>query len=147
MSVWFIDAYMRHSTSLSWHIATLKWPLLCRWHQMQTFSALLALSAGNSSVTGEFPSHIPVTRSFDVFFHLRLNKRLTKQSWGWWFDMPSCSLGRHCDDHFELSGGPTHDNRAVIHEVTWRWISDDIFHWRYIASQEEFFSTDQHIYL
>ena len=24
----------------------------------------------------------PVTRSFDVFFDLRLNKRLSKQSWG-----------------------------------------------------------------
>ena len=31
----------------------------------------------------------PVTRSFDVFFDLRLNKRLRKQSWGWWFETPS----------------------------------------------------------
>ena len=37
-------------------------------HQMETFSALLALCAGNSSVTGEFPSQRPVVRSFDVFF-------------------------------------------------------------------------------
>ena len=36
-----------------------------------------------------------VTRSFDVFFDLRLNKRLSKQSWGWWFDMPSRPLWRH----------------------------------------------------
>ena len=36
-------------------------------HQMETFSALLALCAGNSPVTGEFPSQRPVTRSFDVF--------------------------------------------------------------------------------
>ena len=35
---------------------------------------------GNSPVTGEFPSQRPVTRSFDVFFDLRLNKRLSKQS-------------------------------------------------------------------
>ena len=34
--------------------------------------ALLALWAGNSPVTGEFPSQRPVTRSFDVFFDLRL---------------------------------------------------------------------------
>ena len=27
----------------------------------------------------------PVTRSFDVSFDLRLNKRLSKQPWGWWF--------------------------------------------------------------
>ena len=41
---------------------------------METFSVLLALCAGNSSVTGEFPSPRPVTRSFDVFFDLRLIK-------------------------------------------------------------------------
>ena len=35
--------------------------------------------------TGEFSAQKPVTRSFDVFFDLRLNKRLGKQSWGWWF--------------------------------------------------------------
>ena len=40
-----------------------------RWrHQMETFSALLAICAGNSPVTGEFPTQSPVTRSFDVFF-------------------------------------------------------------------------------
>ena len=45
-------------------------------HQMQTFSALLAICAGNSPVTGEFTAQRPVKRSFDVFFGLRLNKRL-----------------------------------------------------------------------
>ena len=49
-------------------------------HQMDKFSALLALCVGNSLVTGEFPSQRPVTRSFDVFFDLHLNKRLSKQS-------------------------------------------------------------------
>ena len=66
-------------------------------HQMETFSALLDLCAGNSPVTGEFPSQRPVTPSFDVFFDLRLNKRLSKQSWCWWFETPSCSLWRHCN--------------------------------------------------
>ena len=65
-------------------------------HQMETFSALPALCARNSPVTGEFPAQRPVTRSFGVFFDLRLNKRLSKQSWGWWFETPSCSLWRHC---------------------------------------------------
>ena len=37
---------------------------------METFSALLAFCAGNSPVTGEFPTQRPVTRSFDVFFDL-----------------------------------------------------------------------------
>ena len=49
-------------------------------HQMETFSALLAICAGNSPVPGEFPFQRPATRSFDVFFDLRLNKRLSKQS-------------------------------------------------------------------
>ena len=44
---------------------------------MEAFSALLAICAGNS------PAQRPVTRSFDVFFDLRLNKLLSKQSWGW----------------------------------------------------------------
>ena len=62
---------------------------------METLSALLVLCAGNSPVTGEFPSQRPVTRSFDVFFDLRLNKRLSKQSW--WLESPSCSLWYHCN--------------------------------------------------
>ena len=40
---------------------------------METFSALLAICAGNSPVTGEFSTQRPVTRSSDVFFDLRLN--------------------------------------------------------------------------
>ena len=42
---------------------------------MEAFFALLAHCVGNSPVTGEFPSQSPVTRSFDAFFALRLNKR------------------------------------------------------------------------
>ena len=41
---------------------------------------------GEFTGPGEFPTQRPVTRSFDVFFHLRLNKRLSKQPWGWWFE-------------------------------------------------------------
>ena len=63
-----------------------RWGGIITWwrHQMEAVSALLALCAGNSPVTGEFPSQRPVTRSFDVFFDQRLNKWLSKQSWGWW---------------------------------------------------------------
>ena len=64
-------------------------------HQMETFSALLAICAENSPVPGEFPAQRPVTRSFDVFFDPRPNKRLSKQSWGWWSETPSSSLLRH----------------------------------------------------
>ena len=69
-------------------------------HQMEAFSALLAICAGNSPVPGDFPTQRPVTRSFDVFFDLCLNKRLSEQSWGWWFEKPSRPLWRHCDGDF-----------------------------------------------
>ena len=64
-------------------------------HQMETFSALLAICAGNSPVTGEFLAQRPVTQKLWCFFDLRLNKRLSKQSRGWWFETPSCPLWRH----------------------------------------------------
>ena len=63
-------------------------------YQIETFSALLAMCAGNSPVTGEFPTQRPVTRSFDVFFDLRLNERLSKQSRGRWLETPSRPLWR-----------------------------------------------------
>ena len=65
---------------------------------METFSALLAFCAGNSPVPGEFPAQRPVTRSFDVFFDLRPNKRLSKQLWGWWFETHSPPLWRHSNE-------------------------------------------------
>ena len=82
-----------------------------RWcHQMETFSVLLALRVGNSPVTGEFPSQRPVTRNFNVFFDLCLNKRLSKQSRRRWFETSSRSLWHHCmraswtysNCHFEI---------------------------------------------
>ena len=68
-----------------------------RRHQMEKFSALLALCAGNSPVTAEFPTQRPVKRSCDVFIDLSLNKPLRKQLWGCWFETPSRSLWRHCN--------------------------------------------------
>ena len=64
--------------------------------------ALLAICTGNSPVTGEFSAQRPVTRSFDVFLDLRLNQRLGKQWWGWWFETPSSSLWRHCNEHCQF---------------------------------------------
>ena len=66
-------------------------------HQMETFSVLLVLCVGNSPVPGEFPAQRPMMWSFDVFFDLRPNKWLSKQSWGWWFEMQLRSLWRHCN--------------------------------------------------
>ena len=66
--IWLI-----HSSYIVVHDDVIKW----------NHYPLLTLCAGNSSVTGEFPAQRPVTRSFNVFFDLRLNKRLSKQSSGW----------------------------------------------------------------
>ena len=66
-------------------------------HQMETFSALLAFRPGNSPVTGELPARRPLTRSFYVFFVLRLNKQWSKQSWGQWLGTLSRSLWRQCN--------------------------------------------------
>ena len=71
-------------------------------HQMETFSALLGICAGNSPAPGVFPAQRPVTRSFDVFFDLRLNKWLRKQSWGWWFETLSRPSWRHCDGVYAI---------------------------------------------
>ena len=75
-----------------------EWLIETWWrHQMETFSALLVLCVGNSPVNGEFPAQRPVTRSFDIFFDPHPNTRLSKQSWGWWFETPSRSSWRHCN--------------------------------------------------
>ena len=66
-----------------------------RWrHQMETFSALLAICAGNSPVPVNSPHK---GQWHDVFFDLSPNKRLSKQWWGWWFETPSSPLWRHCN--------------------------------------------------
>ena len=57
------------------------------------------MCAGNSPASDEFPAQKPVTRSFDVFFDLCLNKRLLKQTWGWWFETLSRPLWRHCNEN------------------------------------------------
>ena len=88
-----------HSLSVGCRTDSGSWPLIgsCAWwrHQMETFSALLAICAGNSPVTGDFPTQRPVTWSFDVLFDLSLNERLIEQSWGCWIETLSRQLGRH----------------------------------------------------
>ena len=70
-----------------------------QWNMMTSSNGnIFRVTGPLSPVTGEFPSQRPVTRSFDIFFDLRLNKRLSKQSLGWWFETPSPSLWRHCND-------------------------------------------------
>ena len=75
MDVCFMDTWLKaysvgHTVI---YLSCLTW-----WrHQMESFSALLAICAVNSLVTGEFPTQRPVMQSFDAFFDLCLNKRLS----------------------------------------------------------------------
>ena len=59
--------------------------------------ALFMMTSSNGNISrvigslcGEFIGHRqrPVTRGFDAFFDLRLNKWMSKQSWGWLMETP-----------------------------------------------------------
>ena len=83
------------------------WPFMQEIHWIS--STMMTSSNGNifritGHLFGEFtgprwiPTQRPVTQSFDVFFDLRLNKQLSKQSCGWWFETLSLPLWRHCNE-------------------------------------------------
>ena len=88
---------------------------------METFSALLAICAGNSPAPGEFPTQRPVTRSFYVFFDLHPNKRLSKQWWGWWFEMQSRPLWRQCNEMPDHCPGELHIPFVNSHDGVMKW--------------------------
>ena len=66
------------------------------WNMMTSSNGNIFRVTGH--LCGEFPAQRPVTQSFDVFFDLRPNKRLSKHWRGWWFETPSCPLCRHCNE-------------------------------------------------
>ena len=74
-----LDKLLKHFYHITYVFDANAYIIHIKRHQMETFSTLLAICTGNSPVTGEFPAQRPVTRSFDVFFGLPLNKRLSKQ--------------------------------------------------------------------
>ena len=115
----YIYKWLPNASEIALKINWKNWHVIYTWwrHQMETFSTLLALCAGNSPVTGEIPSHRPVTRSFDVFFDLRLNKRLSKQLWGWSFETPSCPSWRHCNEN---KGYRSTDHAYNNQDVLWK---------------------------
>ena len=63
---------------------------------------------------GEFPTQRPVTRSFDVYFDLRPDKRLSKQLWGWWFETLSHSLWRHRNELWSFCKKVTYIDEFVL---------------------------------
>ena len=74
------DANFVHDDVIKWKHFRRYWPFVRGIHR-----------------SSEFPAQRPVTRSFDAFFDLHPNKRLSKQPWGWWFETPSWSLWRQCN--------------------------------------------------
>ena len=70
-------------------------------------------------VPGEFPSQRPVTRSFDVFFDLCLNKQVSKRSWGWWSETPPSSLWRQRSE----VGVTSSDNWRIWQVFVWNIIA------------------------
>ena len=89
------------------------------WKSMMTSSngSILRVTGplcGEFTGPGEFPAQRPVTRSFDVFFDLRLNKRLSKQPWGWWFETSSGSLWCHCNALKDKDKWWRHDMEALF---------------------------------
>ena len=93
-------------------------------HQMETFSALLALCAGNSPVFGEFPAQRPVKLSFDVFFDLHLIKRLSKHSQCWLFETLSCPFWRHRDDIQQILLSDRDNNKNKKAPYYWQYMRE-----------------------
>ena len=87
-NVYIRSSYLHNRNFYTGNMASLYCSIPWWRHQMETFSALLAISAGNSPVPGEFPTQRPVTRSFDVYFDLRPNN-------GWVNNREAGDLRRH----------------------------------------------------
>ena len=76
-------------------------PFTSWWHhQMEEFSRFTGPLCGDFTGARWIPLTKASDPSFDVLFDLCLNKRLSKVSWGWWFETLSCPLWRHCNDIF-----------------------------------------------
>ena len=93
----FVICALLQYTKVTW---TIYWKQLRKHisHQTKQDITMMTLSNGNiSAFSGEFPSQRPVTRSFDVFFDLRLNKQLSNQSRHRWFETTSRSSWHHCN--------------------------------------------------
>ena len=100
-SDWWSTDFPWNRQAALWRIVTFRL-FVIPWYIMMTSSngnifRVTGHLCGEFTGPGEFPTQRPVTRSFDAFFDLRLNKRLSKLPWGWWFETPSWSLWRQCN--------------------------------------------------
>ena len=142
----------RGESKYAFHDDVIKWNHFLRYW---------SFCAGNSPVTGEFPSQRPVSRSFDVFFDLRLDKRLCKQSRRRWFVTPSHSLWRRCNVTLQcvslcscsqnihvpslLFDKLTVDDLFQIEPVLWPWLTTHARSWdeltaRWVTSRNIWFA-------
>ena len=96
-SDFIIDVY--HDDVIKWKHFPRYWPFVRGIHR----------SPVNSQHKGQ--------RRFDVFFYLRLNKRSSKQSWGWWFETLSSPLWRHSNNYHNHSTS----SRTVIMRHPFKW--------------------------
>ena len=110
-------------------VTDLQCSLWRKFHLMMTSSngnifRITGPLCGKFTGPGEFPAQRPVTRSFDVFFDLRPNKRLSKQPWGWWFETPSWSLWCQCNvnDYFwQFPGAGSAENFVKMVKFPYQW--------------------------
>ena len=96
-----------------------------------------SISTMMTSSNEKFPRYWPFvrgihrSRSSDVFFDMHMNTRLSKQSWGWWFETPSWSLWRYCNDEFLVPRGVYAQlgEEFMVWKYEWaNWLSS-IFRW------------------
>ena len=96
---------------------------------------------GEFTGPGEFPAQRPVTRSFDVYFDLRLNKRLCKQSWGWWIETLLCPLWRHSNELFGIQtySATAQCNNNKVEKCNWMYWNEHEFllsHWQHTKNTD-----------
>ena len=86
-------------------------------HQKETFPRYWPFVRGIHRPLVNYPHKGQWCGSLMFSLICALNKRLSKQSWGWWFETPSRPLWRHCNVM------RSHDDPAQWHGTTYRWIS------------------------
>ena len=125
-----VSFWRRHNVPL-WRALQILLPWLYQSSMMTSSNGnifrVTGHSCGEFTGPGEFPLQRPVTRSFDVFFDLRPNKRLSKQSWGWWFETLSCSLWRHRNKMPNIILSELHTQRNLKQPQMWQ--TNELIHW------------------
>ena len=118
---WQINtSHTEHYAVMTWaHFSSRTGSFIMMTSSNDNILRVVGLYAGNSPVTGEIPSQRPVTRTFDVFLDLRLNKRPSKQSRRRWFAMSSRSLWRHCNEERNSSITAGFPSRTASNAELW----------------------------